>query len=272
MRRGWLAHGLFALLVVASYPALAHDYWIEPDSFHVHPGQRIALHHFVGQDFSGLPVPYLPDRHVRYDATGPRGRQAITGVLGDDPAGSFQAVVPGHYVVALQTRPENVEFENRAEFESYLRKEGLESHLAAVRARAEGKIRESYFRCAKSLITAGSAAGTRDRALGLPLELVAHSMPEPTGTEDVQLLYESMPLDLQLLYEGKPLQGALVILFNKVTPLDKLKARTDSDGRVQFRLPRRGVWLATAVHLRPAAWHAKEDWNSLWASLTFELR
>jgi len=45
---------------------------------------------------------------------------------------------------------------------------------------------------------------------------------------------------------------------------------SDSQGRVTLRLPRGGVWLATAVHLLPAPDRGAE-WESLWASLSFEL-
>jgi uncharacterized GH25 family protein len=73
------------------------------------------------------------------------------------------------------------------------------------------------------------------------------------------------------VYAGKPLAGALIIAFNKAAPADKIKLRSDADGRVQLRLPRTGVWLVTAVHLLPAARFAPAEWESLWASLSFEL-
>jgi uncharacterized GH25 family protein len=258
---------LAALLLLLALPPqlLAHDFWIEPESFRPRPGTRVPLRLYVGQNFAGESIPYFPDRFVRYVSVGPAGEQPIPGVLGDDPAGAITPAVPGLYVIGLRTRPEEVTFDTAAEFESYLRAEGLERNLALHQMRAQhGKIiRETYFRCAKSLIAAGRlGAGSADRVLGLPLELVAESNPYLTGS----------PLKLRLLYQGKPLSEALVMLSNKAKPADKLKGRTDRDGRVQFTLARRGVWLATAVHMVPAPRLAAEDWNSLWASLTFEVR
>jgi uncharacterized GH25 family protein len=93
----------------------------------------------------------------------------------------------------------------------------------------------------------------------LPLELVAETDP-----------YRTHALRLRLLYEGKPLAGALVVVFNKAEPLAKLKARTDDNGRVEFTLPRSGIWLVTSVHMIPASFFSGYDWQSLWASLTFE--
>jgi uncharacterized GH25 family protein len=77
---------------------------------------------------------------------------------------------------------------------------------------------------------------------------------------------------VRLLYENRPLPGALVVAINKGDPAAKLSARSDAQGRVRFRLAKRGVWLIKAVHMVQAAAGSNADWESVWASLTFELR
>ena len=99
---------------------------------------------------------------------------------------------------------------------------------------------------------------------GCRVELVAEALPTRAGSQS--------PVRLRLNYLGKPLDGALVMFSNKAKPKDKIKLRADAEGRVATVLPQGGVWLATAVHMVPAPFYAKEDWNSLWASLSFELR
>ncbi len=247
-------------------PAQAHDFWIEPGSFRPTLGARVPLRIYVGQNFAGESIPYFPDRFERYVSIGPAGERAIPGVLGDDPAGTVTAAAPGLYILALRTKPNRVSFDTSEEFERYLHAEGLERNLTRHRQRHKpGKIiHETYFRCAKSLLAAGDIrADAADKALGLPLELIAETNPYQLGNNH--------KLRLRLLYLDKPLEGALVILSNKAKPADKLKARTDKDGRVEFSLPLRGVWLATSVHMIPAPFLSSSDWQSLWASLTFEL-
>jgi uncharacterized GH25 family protein len=243
--------------------AAAHDFWIEPQAFRPKPGTAVGLNLFVGQDFKGDSVPYFPQKFERYVVAGPAGTQAVPGVLGDEPAGRVTPAAPGLYVVGLRTKPDSVTFDTAEEFEQYLSKEGLERNLALHQRRhkAGKKIGESYFRCAKSLIVAGGAGEEADRMLGFPLELVAETSPYRTP---------ALRLRLRLLYEGKPLAGALVVASNKAEPLAKLKARTDDDGRVEFTLPRAGTWLVTSVHMIPASFFSGHDWESLWASLTFE--
>lgn len=251
-----------AVLLLVTHEAVAHDFWIEPRAFRPAPGTPVGLNLFVGQDFKGDAVPYFPQKFERYIVAGPDGVRPIAGVLGDEPAGSITPATAGLHVIGLQTRPEAVSFDTLEEFEQYLRKEGLDHQLQAQRRRHRPgkKIEESYFRCAKSLIApSGATTNGADRILGFPLELVAETNP-----------YLTPKLRLRLLYEGKPLSGALVIAFNKADPLTKLKTRTDDNGHVEFTLPRSGVWLVTSVHMIPAPFYSRHDWNSLWASLTFE--
>jgi uncharacterized GH25 family protein len=252
---------LGAFLLAATWPAAAHDFWIEPQAFRPNPGTAVPLRLFVGQDFKGDSVPYFPQKFERYIVAGPAGTQPIPGVLGDEPAGAVTPAAPGLYVIGLHTKPDSVSFDTPGEFEQYLLKEGLERNLALHQRRhkAGKKIDETYFRCAKSLIAAGTIGDVADRILGFPLELVAETSP-----------YRNPALRLRLLYEGKPLSGALVVAFNKTEPLAKLKARTDDNGRVEFILPHSGAWLVTSVHMIPASFFSGHDWESLWASLTFE--
>jgi uncharacterized GH25 family protein len=152
-------------------------------------------------------------------------------------------------------------------FNQYLSEEGLEAIAAARTGRhqsaAEG--RELFSRAAKSLVLSGAAnRSQRDRALGFRLELVAEENPYSLGSNEA--------LPVRLLYENRPLSGALVVAINKADPAAKLTARSDAQGRVRFRLEKRGLWLIKAVHMVPAPAGSNADWESVWASLTFELR
>ena len=171
---------MLILLLATPRVLLAHDFWIEPDAFRPKPGTRVALRLYVGQRFTGESIPYLPELFERYASVGPAGEQPIPGTLGDDPAGGFTPTVPGLYVVALHTRPAEVSFDSLDEFVQYLRAEGLERQeaLSQQRHKAGKPVRETYFRCAKSLVAAGRFdRDARDRVLGLPLELIAETSP-----------------------------------------------------------------------------------------------
>jgi hypothetical protein len=54
------------------------------------------------------------------------------------------------------------------------------------------------------------------------------------------------------------------------SPDDKVSVRTVG-GRASLVLDRPGLWLVKAVHMVPAPEGSGAEWESLWASLTFEL-
>ena len=62
------------------------------------------------------------------------------------------------------------------------------------------------------------------------------------------------------------------IAMNKLNPAEKLSARTDKDGRVRLKLRPGGMWLIKAVHMIPAPAGSNAEWQSFWASLTFEMK
>jgi len=247
-------------------PLLAHDFWIEPTSFRPEVGSFVGLGLRVGQGFRGDPVPLMPDKVVKFVATSPAGAETrVDGVPGRDPAGRAWVTEPGYLIVGYRSSPSNLELA-ADKFEAYLKEEGLEkvSEARARRGESEKPSKEIYSRCAKTLLDAG-AAGTVgfDRTLGLRLELVAEKSPKKVAVPG--------PMPVRLLYEGKPLAGALVFALNHDEPEKRLSARTDGAGRVRFDLPRNGAWLVKAVHMIPAPAQSGADWESLWASLTFEV-
>jgi hypothetical protein len=204
----------------------------------------------------------------------------VAGQDGADPAGLARFDAPGLHIVGYRSRHALSELPAE-KFESYLREEGLESiiELRNARGQREAPGLELYSRCAKSLIAVGDdAAKGRDRAIGFRLELVTERNP--------YALQPGEDLPVRLLFEGKPLAGALVEASPLEGKLTHLTARTDSHGRAVFKIPaeRPGAWLLSSVHMVEApSPHAdspqsaephpdpRADWESLWASLTFEI-
>ena len=239
----------------------AHDFWIEPESFRPAMGQKVPVHLYVGMDFKGDPAPYIPEWFERYVYVNAQGEKPVPGLPGDDPAGTVPIAAAGLTVIGYRSTKFSVSFDTAEEFEKYLIKEGLERNLELLKGKpSTGKITENYSRCAKALVMNGTTATPADRVLGLRIELVAEKSPYAGNG----------PVPFRLLYENRPLAGALVIAFNKAAPLDKLKARTDREGRVTFDIKRRGTWLVTAVHMIPAPRGSDAQWESIWASLSFE--
>lgn len=265
--RTLLLLGLLGLFIGG--PVLAHDFWIEPSTFRPAPGDRVAVGLRVGEGLAGDPVPRNPQRIERFTAIGGLGEAEVPGVPGSDPAGWVSPSSPGLLWIVYDSGHASVQLDAET-FDRYLGEEGLE-RIRGLRPANTGPVREIYSRCAKSLLSVGNgpAAGF-DRVLGLELELVAEKNP--------YALKPGEDLPLRLLYKGKPLDGALLVAIPKSAPKSantapetRVSERSDRRGRAALRLDRPGLWLVKAVHMVPAPAGSGAEWESLWASLTFEL-
>ncbi len=245
--------------------AAAHDFWIEPSTFHPGVGDAVRVMLRVGEHFDGAPVERNPERLLRFAAVDADGETSIPGADGTDPAGILRVRKAGTLWLVYRSNHARIELEAE-KFEAYLREEGLDAIIEKRRAAGQSDKpgREIYSRCAKSLITVGGGAGAGfDRAVGLPLELVPETDPRAARPGD--------ELTIRALYDGKPLANLAVGAMNKAEGKGQLTARTDAEGRAKLKLPRGGVWLVKAVHMVPAPAGRDADWESLWASMTFEL-
>ena len=255
----------FALAVAAALvmaPLLeAHDFWIEPSSFHPEAGTTVAIGLRVGQNFVGDAVrrsaPAIEAFVVRQ-----AGRdEPVNGIDGADPAGWLRADGRATAIVAYQSRPSFVEVP-AAKFEEYLRQEGLERVVTIRQERGiTGKPGREYFsRYAKALLTGRGASDAVSRPLGLQYEIV------PDADPTVRI----GPFQGRVLYGGEALSGALVMAMLESDPSVRLMTRTDSRGAFSLALPRGGVWLIKSVHMVATWWWSRADWESFWASLTFK--
>lgn len=271
MRHTGLRHDLLmrfllplALLLLLEVPSAAgHEFWIEPEQFRAAPGAKVPLRLYVGQYFKGNSLPFLTDSFERFYYADARGTENLRGVLGDDPAATITVRAPGRIWVVLRSTYYDLFYDKPGEFDAFLVKEGID-HLVPREQRGKLPVKETYSRCAKSLLVVGKppSGSAPDRVFGLPLELVAESDPYAGKSPEFRV---------RLLYRGAALPGALVIAFNKAIPDRRLEARTDASGRARLALDREGVWLLNAVHLFPAPKKSGALWETMWASLTFEI-
>ncbi|HEY0159467.1 MAG TPA: DUF4198 domain-containing protein [Thermoanaerobaculia bacterium] len=232
------------LIVLFAAGARAHDFWIEPSTFRPERGKSFTAALRVGEHFKGDPVPRRSARIESFVVRNATGEQAINGFENQDPAGFVRIDEAGTAVIGYRGKPTPHELPS-AKFAQFLREEGI----TGLQPSGERQ-RERFYRFAKAVVQVGDAA-TSPAPFGWRYELV----PTSTGA--------------RLLFEQKPLANVLV---TAMSPEGKrLTARTDAGGNVALPLGK-GVWLVKATHVLPAAKGSGYDWDSLWASLTFERR
>jgi len=254
---------LLPAILLVSLPLSGHDFWIRPSSFRPALGETVSVSLRVGQQFMGDPVGRSAQIIHSFVVRDAAGERPVNGEEATDPAGSFKAQTGGAIVLGYQSNPQFV-WLPAPKFEAYLREEGLE-HIAVLRERQSQTARpgrERFTRFAKSLLYAGGNATSAKmpRPFGYRLEIVPQTNPYFSKGDSVSFL---------LLYESKPLANVLVVATSEDGSSARMKTRTDTRGKVTFRLGR-GTWLINAVHMVAAPPGANADWDSLWASLTFD--
>lgn len=241
----------------AAVKTAAHDFWLEPSTFHPADARAVAIRLMVGDHGRGEPVKRNNRRIDRFVVRDADGEKDIPGRQGSDPAGYLDSV-SGTAMVGYQTTPLRHGDMSAERFEAYLREEGLERIIgmraAAGNSRKSG--REIYSRSAKAWLSASRQGAGFDVPFGFRFEIVPSSDPATAGV-----------FEAQVLFEGKPVEGVLVRAIDQSSGT-LTSRRSNSEGRAQVRLEGDGPWIIKAVHMIPAS-SAGADWESIWATLTF---
>ncbi|MEM9710225.1 MAG: DUF4198 domain-containing protein [Pseudomonadota bacterium] len=258
-----------AFLFLTTLPALGHEFWIDPEDFEVAPGAPLEANLRVGEEFSGAPSVYLPNRFRRFEIAGAAAPVPVEGTMGDRPALN-QAAEEGLAIVLHETKVQRVTYREFAKFAAFVAHKDAEWTLDLHRERGlpeEGFV-EAYTRHAKSLVAVGAGDGA-DRPFGLDTEFVALANPY---ADDV-----SAGFPVRLLYQGAPRPDAQVEIFEKAPSGEVTVRLVRTDGTGEAVIPVRAGhrYMLDAVVLRePAPQLAEETgavWESLWANLTFAL-
>lgn len=254
-----------ALILVSACAAGAHEFWLEPERFHLAGNLAAKVRIQVGENFTG----------ERWKGSGRRVRKLrdyfgghsralpLQGVTFELPAGS-----PDLHLITFSN--DNTFIQLGAEkFNDYLRDDGLGNALQWRQEHGQENRpgREFYRRCAKTLVQVGPAAAedsTYALDTGLPLELIPGRNPYAhTGPSDLRF---------SLRFRHKPLANALVQVWHRGDGrTTRQQLRSDSQGEVVFRLWEEGTWMVSSVHMEHLVGQ-RADWQSYWASYTFGFR
>lgn len=230
--------------------------------FSTAPGEPIEVGLRVGVACPGEPVVRRPERIDRFECVLAGETLRVEGKDGANPAGNVTPSVNGLATIVYVGKPVHIELAP-AEFEAYLKEEGLESVIDERRKLGESLVpgREEYSRRCRSLIRVGEVKpGTFDAPSGLDFEIVAlHDQ----GKDSLGAWAE-----FRVLLGGRPLAGAQVRAAPCEEGAPSQRVRSNESGVVRFNLNKAGPWLIAGVHMRRLEGDPKAQWQSRWASLT----
>ena len=272
-RRGLVRLTVAFVFLMTAVRLDAHDMFWRLTSYFVAPGATVQMPVLNGT-FSKSENAIEWSRVADLSVVSPDGRATIDSAhwdtRGDTSRLNYSTGKSGTYVVGLSTKPREFQLEARA-FNGYLADDGIPDILAL--RKKNGTItkpaRERYHKHIKAIFQVGN---TRSEAwstvLGYPAELVPLSNPYAVKV--------GTTVAFRCLVDGKPVANQLVQIGGRAgsigdTRLAVQSLRSDRDGIVHIKLNTAGRWYVKFIRMVPVI-DGTVDYESKWATLTFEIR
>jgi uncharacterized GH25 family protein len=258
---------LAALLFVSS--TFAHDMYLLPARFVLEEGMLLSVGLHNGDSFPDSEVSPVLERVRDMKLLSATGAWNILNLHLVEKTVQGEVRVPraGSYVLTARTILHAFQLPAK-DFNAYLKEEGLEHVIAWRQQHGETQTagRERYAKHAKALLTTGGKNEFHSRATGLAIEMVPEISPydlKPGADLPIRILLRGNPAsDLQVetswASAGTPTKIAIV-------------GHTDQQGRLTIPHLAPGKWRTHTVSMERCKDSAEADWESSWASLTFEL-
>jgi hypothetical protein len=260
-----------ASLICLIASAAAHDLFLKFDSFFLEPNTKTTVRLMNGY-FNRSENAVARDRMRDVSVVTPSGDRFNPPASDwrdekDSALLSLQTGVEGTYVAGVSTNPREITLK-AAQFNDYLRHDGIPDTLAQRRRDKEfGKsARERYSKHVKAIFQVGeSRTGSFKTSLGYPVEIIPRQNPYELkigNTLEVLCVKDGAPIANQFVIAGRESKGRVI-----ASP----GVRADSNGVARVKLASRGKWFVKFIHMTKLK-QADLDYESKWASLTFEIR
>ncbi|MYC88549.1 MAG: DUF4198 domain-containing protein [Gemmatimonadales bacterium] len=284
-RRVLLTTAALTVAIVAT--ARAHTMFLKLESFFLEPHSTNVVALFNG-DFDESENHITRDRMLDVSIVGPDGVVHPPTEAWRDTAMfhwhadsvdtallTFETGSAGTYTIGVSTAARVIPLTG-PEFNEYLVHEGLVDELAEREAagKANDDAAELYSKHVKAIVQVGDdRSGEWAEELGYPVEIIPLQNPYDLVVGD--------ELQVRFLRAGEPVENALLYAnyeFNAHSHdetgahNEAVEARTNADGVATIPLVGGGRWYIRTIHMVETPSEPDLDYESNWATLTFQIR
>ncbi|MDX1394506.1 MAG: DUF4198 domain-containing protein [Gemmatimonadota bacterium] len=283
-RRTIVALAVLSVAIVGT--ARAHTMFLKLESFFLQPNST-AVVQLINGDFDNSENPITRDRMTDVSIVGPDGVVHPPDAAWKDSAVyhwnadsldtsllTFETGSAGTYLLAVSTASRTFLLEDTA-FNNYLVHDGVTDVLENRRetGRLDQDATERYSKHVKALVQVGDARSEHwSHEVGYPAEFVPLANPYELGVGDelrVRFLRAGQPVANQIVYANHEHNHAHDEAGNHI---EAVTTRTDRDGIATIPLSSGGRWYIRAIHMVETTSEPDVDYESNWATLTFEIR
>lgn len=275
-----------ALTLAIAATAQAHTMFLKLESFFLEPHSTnvVAL---LNGDFDKSENTITRDRMLDVRIVGPDGVVRPPESAWRDTAMfhwhadsvdtallTFETGGVGTYTIGVSTAARVIPL-TAAEFHEYLVHDGVVDMIAEREAAGTTNedVDERYSKHVKAIVQVGDGrSGEWAADLGYPVEFIPLQNPYDLSVGD--------ELEVRFLRAGEPVANQIVYAnheFNHAhnpegSHADAVTARTNDDGVATIRLVAGGRWNVRAIHMVETTSEPDVDYESNWATLTFQVR
>jgi uncharacterized GH25 family protein len=257
---------LFILILSAAIglAASTHDFFLLPENFFLHKGDKLNLHLLAGDMFTKQEeITYEPAKTTKFMLYEGSKKTDLTKVAKDSaaPAINYTLLNTGQALIEM-TMGYEINASSRDNYADFLTAQGLDKMAEKVKSGNQFRVKEKYTRYMKTLISVEDRGGNAyGKVLDENYEIVLKDNPYRKRYGD--------DMTAKLLFRGKPVNGGTISLYIKTIQNVYPKSYiTDKNGEISFTLSREGIYLLRSVHIEPTT-DKDADFESWWASYTF---
>jgi len=244
-----------------------HRFFLTPDAFVIKSGDTARFYCNLTDNFLESDAAISPERIKSCKVSSMDEEIEIQDFSVKDKSLVFEmsGLKDGSYVInmALKTRIIDLEAER---FKSYLLHENLAGILNLIETQRFHKdiYKEEYTHYAKTILQVGDIKDNLNffkKPSGNKIEIIPEIEPMRLKAGDIFVV--------KVLCEGKPLSFTTISYGSSQYPYT---TQTDENGAAKIKLGSSGKWFIHTIHMIPSKKLPEIDWESFWATLTFEVR
>ena len=256
------------ILIVAAAIAISatnHDYFLLPENFFLHKGDKLDLHLLSGDQFIKQDeIGYQAARTTRFMLYNGSKKFDLLKVAKDSaiPMISYVMDNTGQSLLEM-TRGTEYNEASRDNFADFLNLAGMDKMAEKVKSSNQFRVKEKYTRYLKTLVSVDDHDGNAyEKVLNEDYEIVLNDNPYRKKYGD--------DMTVTVRFKGKPVKAANIALYIKSISgnVYTQSLMTDAKGQVTFTMSREGIYLLRSVHVEETK-DKDADFESWWASYTF---
>jgi len=255
---------LLLLAAAVGLAATTHDYFLLPENYFLHKGDKLNLHLVEGDQFMKQNEIGYTAKILSFVMYSGKKKTDLTSFAKDTAALllNYPMVNSGQSLVSVSTGAEHSN-SSRDSYADFLTGIGFEKLAEKVKSGNQFRVKEKFARYMKTLFSVDNHDGNDyGKVLGENSEIVLKDNPyDKRYGEDMVA---------QLLFKGKPAKGETVTLYIKSLGGNVYSQNyvTDNKGEITLTMSREGIYMLRSVHVEPTA-DKDADYVSWWTTYTF---